>query len=180
MIQLWGMNKNKKNSCNNLCVNNCNILFLHAHFVALIQWLPTDPECADLKAIQLVQNKLLRHLNGTKVSDKISTESLLKKFGMFAVNQLNAQAKLLEIWKAQNVPNYPLELKQQSQNHDGAITRADIKEKICDIGRSTIAKKTCISDAIKLWNQAPEAIHLCKSLYQAKAEIKKYIISLPI
>ena len=41
MIQLWGMNKNKKISCNNLCVNNCNILFLHAHFVARIQWLPT-------------------------------------------------------------------------------------------------------------------------------------------
>ena len=139
-----------------------------------------ETECADLKAIQLVQNKLLRHLNGTKISDKISTDSLLKKFGMCSVNQLNAQAKLLEIWKALNVPKYPLELKKQSTNHLGVATRADTKERLCDIGKTTIAKKSCISDAIRLWNLAPEKIHLCKSLYQAKSEIKNYIKSLPI
>ena len=69
-----------------------------------------DPECADLKAIQLIQNKLLRSLNGTTIRDRVSTVSLLKKFGVLSVNQLNAQAKLLEIWKAQHqfswVPPY--------------------------------------------------------------------------
>ena len=53
----------------------------------------------------------LRHLNGTIVSDKISTAYLLNKFGMTAVNQLNGQAKLLEMWKALNIPKYPLEIK---------------------------------------------------------------------
>ena len=116
----------------------------------------TDVECTDLKAIQLVQNKLLRHLNGSRVSDRISTVSLLDKFGMCAVNQLNAKAKMMEIWKALNVPKYPLELKKQAQNRDGVSTRADIKERLCEIGKSTITQKSCISDAIRLWHIAPE------------------------
>ena len=56
-----------------------------------------DPECADFKAIQLVQNKLLRSLNGTSIKDRVSTASLLVKFGVQSVNQLNAQVKLLKI-----------------------------------------------------------------------------------
>ena len=140
----------------------------------------TEQECSYLKDIQLVQNKLLRSLNGTKVSDKVSTVSLLKKFNMTAVNQLNAQAKLLEVWKALNVPKYPLTIKLQSENHDGVSTRADRKEKPCEIGRSSLTKKTCISDAIRLWNLAPLCIKQSKTILEAKREIKKYAKSLPI
>ena len=68
----------------------------------------TDTECQDLRAIQLVQNKLLRSLNNTKLSDRVSTAYLLEKFNMLSVNQINAQSKLLEVWKALNVPKYPL------------------------------------------------------------------------
>ena len=132
----------------------------------------TDVVCADLRSIQLLQNKLLRHLNGTVVSDKISTAYLLNKFGMTAVNQLNGQAKLLEMWKALNIPKYPLEIKRQSQNENGVTTRADNKERPCEIGRSCLTQKTCISDAIRLWNLGPENVHLCRTVYQAKREIK--------
>ena len=55
-----------------------------------------DPECANSKSIQLVQNKLLRALKGTKVKDMIPTTSLVEKFGMLAVNQLNAQIKIID------------------------------------------------------------------------------------
>ena len=47
-----------------------------------------EPECGDLNAIQMVMNKLLRTLNGSKVVNRISTESLLVKFGISSVNQL--------------------------------------------------------------------------------------------
>ena len=139
-----------------------------------------DPECADLKAIQLMQNKLLWTLNGTMVSDEVSTESLSKKFNIMSVNQLNAQAKLLEVWKALNVPKYPLKIRKQSQQHKRVSTRADIKERPCDVERSANTKKTCISDAIRLWNLAPEKIALSKTSYQAKLEIKIFTKSLPI
>ena len=36
------------------------------------------------------------------------------------------------------------------------------------------------SDAESLWNEAPEIIKNSKTLYSAKKEIKKYIMTLPI
>ena len=111
---------------------------------------------------------------------KISTDSLLKKFNIMSVNHLNAQSKLLEVWKSLNVNNYPLTIPLQSNQHEGAIKRADNKERPKDIGRSTNTKKTCISDAISLWNSCTKEITTCKSLYKVKKEIKLYVQSLPI
>ena len=74
-----------------------------------------DPTCADFKAIQLIQNDLLRLLNGSKIKDRVSIKSLLNKFNVMSVNQLNAQIKLLELWKALNIKDYPLKIEQQSR-----------------------------------------------------------------
>ena len=52
-------------------------------------------------AIQKTQNKLTRFLNNAKISDKISTKTLLKNINGLSVNQLNAQIKLTELWKSQ-------------------------------------------------------------------------------
>ena len=57
----------------------------------------------------------MRSLNGTKVKDKISIISLLTKFGMLSVNQLNAQVKLVEMWKAINVDDYKLNSKPEME-----------------------------------------------------------------
>ena len=81
----------------------------------------------------------------------------------------------MEVWKALNVQKYPLSIEQQSQNHEGVITRADTQERPFDIGRDTLTKRTCISDAIRLWNLAPEKITQSTSVYQAKQEIKKFV-----
>ena len=72
-----------------------------------------DPVGAEFKAVQLVQNNLLRTLNGTKIKDKVSISSMLDKFNMQSVNQLNAGVKLLEVWKALTVDDYPLIIKRQ-------------------------------------------------------------------
>ena len=84
------------------------------------------------------------------------------------------------MWKALNLSNYPLEIKQQISSNNTATTRAAANGRPCDIGRSNLTQSTCISDAIKLWNAAPGAITESKSLYQAKREIKKFVRSLPI
>ena len=140
----------------------------------------SDPECADFKAIQLVQNKLLRSLNGSKIKDMVSTSSLLLKFGMSSVNQLNAQVKLVEIWKALNVDDYPLKIERQSTQSNGVSTRADSRGKPIGIGKSLITQRSSVSDAIHLWNLAPESITTSNSLFHAKREIKKYARQLPI
>ena len=99
---------------------------------------------------------------------------------MLAVSQLNAQVKLLEVWKALNVPKYLLTIKQQGANHEGVSTRANKKERPCEIGMSLLTQRTCISDAIRLWNMAQEKISQCNSLYQIKKEIKTFVKYLPI
>ena len=140
----------------------------------------SDPECNDFKAIQLIQNKLLRSLNGSKIKDMIPTSSLLSKYSMLSVNQLNAQIKLVEIWKALNVDDYPLTVVKQTKDNSRVNTRADTKEKPIEIGKSVLVQKTCISDAIHVWNNAPEKIINSITLSQAKTEIKKFVRQLPI
>ena len=39
---------------------------------------------------------------------------------------------------------------------------------------------TFIGDSTRLWNKAPEAIKNTKTLNTAKAEIKKFVLTLPI
>ena len=105
---------------------------------------------------------------------------MLEKFGMSSVNQLNAQCKILEIWKAKNLDDYPLKVGQQSVNQEGISTRADRMGRPIEIGKSNLVQKSCVSDAIRLWNLAPPNITESNTLYQAKKEIKKYARSLPV
>ena len=99
---------------------------------------------------------------------------------MLTVNQLNASVKLLEIWEALNMNDYPLKVQRQSSNDFRVSTRADMTDKPVEIGKSLIAQKTCVSDAICLWNIAPEIITTCSSLSIVKSKIKKYVMQLPI
>ena len=107
-----------------------------------------DPVCLELKAIQTKQNDLLRTLNGTKIKDRFSVASLLGKFNTMSVNQLNAQIKLLEIWKALNQKDYPLKIVQQEVNDKGVTTRAGHESRPCKIGKLVLVQKTSVSDAI--------------------------------
>ena len=52
-----------------------------------------DQETTEFKAIQVVQDNLLRLLNGTKTKDMVSIPVMLKKFNMLSANQLNASMK---------------------------------------------------------------------------------------
>ena len=139
-----------------------------------------DATRGDIQALQKAQNDLLRMLNGTSVKDGVSVESMLSKFKLDSVNQLNARVKLLEIWKARNIVGYPLQISQQSTYNQRMTTRADKKERPIEIGKSALTQRTCISDAIRLWNRAPESVTTSTSEYQAKARIKEFVKTLPI
>ena len=139
-----------------------------------------DPESSALKAIQTIQNNLMRTLNGSKNSDKISIKSMLEKFDMRSVNQINASIKLLEIWKALNDDQHPLKIKQQAANEEGALTRAAERGRPMEMGGSNKVRSTAIADAITIWNKAPPAIQESKTTYQVKKAIKIYVKSLPI
>ena len=73
-----------------------------------VRWSVSDSSNQDIEAIQKCLNKLVRVLNNSRISDKISTKFMLSKFNLLSVNQMNAQIKLTEIWKSVNVKNYPI------------------------------------------------------------------------
>ena len=57
-----------------------------------------------------------------------------------------------------------------------AITRGDLVLK----GHTQNNQSTFINDASRLWNNAPSTIKQCKTIYSAKTEIKKFVMSLPL
>ena len=85
-----------------------------------IRWKETDPTPKVMKDLQLSQNKMLRLPNNSRISDKISTTSLLSKFNM-SVNQINVQIKLSEMWKAVKDEDHPFNLvkRKSGQNVRG-------------------------------------------------------------
>ena len=122
----------------------------------------------------------MRLLNGSKVKDMVSIRSLLNKFNMRSVNQLNCQIKLLEIWKATHTANYPLQVESNSVKDVGEATRAACERRPIEVGKTNLTQKTSVSGAIRIWNLAPAIIKNCTTIYQAKKEIKKYAMSIPI
>ena len=67
-----------------------------------MRWTDEDTKTADMTQLQKSQNKLLRFLNKSWISDNVNTKIMLEKHNMSAVSQINAQIKITELWKAIN------------------------------------------------------------------------------
>ena len=144
-----------------------------------IRWKSSDPTPKLLKDLQVSQNKMLRLLNNSRISDKISTSSLLVKFNMLSVNQINAQMKLSEMWKAVNDDDHPFNLEKKDSGPDVRSMRSISNEMLPVKSFSELSKNTFINDGIKAWNLAPISIKNCTSYAAAKTEIKKFVKNLP-
>ena len=139
-----------------------------------------DPLNADLMAIQKIQNKLVRFLNKSKISDRINTSTLLTNLNMLSINQMNAQAKLVEMWKVTNTKNHPNSFQRQEPIEGSSVTRGCSKRRLIETGSNTLTLKTFKSDAARLWNSAPDSITKCETINQVKKAVKIYVKSLPI
>ena len=93
-----------------------------------------DLKNGDLKSIQKVQNKMVRFLNGKTLKDKIHTKVLLEQANLLSVNQLNAKVKLIEVWKALNIEDYPIKIMEQEVHDKERSTRAMTRGKPIEIG----------------------------------------------
>ena len=67
-----------------------------------------DPTDTLLDNLQTTLNKFARFIHGSSLMDKISTKTIFKETDLLSINQLNAQIKLLEIWKSKNIASYPI------------------------------------------------------------------------
>ena len=145
-----------------------------------VRWRDSDPSNKDLEAIQKCQNKLLRVLNGTRISDKVSTISMLVKFKTLSVNQMNAQVKLNEMWKTIHIEKYPIKTVQITTNAVNMNTRARSAGLLFMPKVTCLSERTFINDAIHIWNQVPNEIKECTTLHSAKKAIKSFVATLPI
>ena len=135
-----------------------------------------------MKSVQTAQNKLMRMLINASYNDRTSTSVLLKETGLLSVNQLAASIKLCEVWKAENVPNYPVQLEpnQLVPTYTERSVRPTTNRKWNQDGNSTAARESFSRNAAKLWNSDPLTIKTAKNLNLARKEIKKHCKMLPI
>ena len=135
-----------------------------------------------MKSLQLSQNRLLRLLNNSRVSDKISTKLMLEKYNLPSVNQLAAEIKLTETWKSINVDDCPIKLNSYNCNLDeNRIGLRPQQNRIFnDSYRLQIAQSSFHVDSAKLWNYAPTNVQCAQTLTLAKKAIKEHCKSLPL
>ena len=99
---------------------------------------------------------------------------------MLSVNQINAQVKLTEMWKASNVQDYPIKLVKKVPINDNMLTRSTIRGDLVLQGKNELCNSSFILDASKNWNSAPNTIKESNSICKAKTEIKKFVFTLPL
>ena len=139
----------------------------------------TDSTNQEIDAIQRIQNKLVIILTGVKLRDKISAKTLAKRVCLLSVNQINAQVKINEMWKAINNETNALKITIKKKDSEADITRADKNVTLMEVGLSNLCKKTFLNDAAHIWNVTPESIKAMKSLSCAKKAIKTFVQTLP-
>ena len=139
-----------------------------------------DPMNAEMEKLQITQNKMARVLENVLLKDRMHTSDLLNSQNMLSVNQISAQIKLTEIWKATNIAKFPIKVKRQATPIDARVTRGVTNGKLVEEGSSNLVLNSFIGDATRLWNRAPEELKSSKTLYSAKTEIKKFVATLPI
>ena len=61
---------------------------------------------------------------GLDLKDKIKTKSISQLLKMLSINQINAQVKLTEMWKAMNIEDYPIKGEIQVANEENRTTFA--------------------------------------------------------
>ena len=122
----------------------------------------------------------------TKIKDRVSVKSMLSKFNLLSVNQLAAQIKLTEVWKAKNVEDYALSFDPYKRPHPVQDVNLEIPLRprtnrvYDDYSRLQISKQSFNIDAARLWNLAPKEVTAAVSLSAAKNAILIHVKTLPV
>ena len=147
---------------------------------SVVRMTDNDPKTNNMKVTQIAQNKMLRLLDGSAIKDRRRVGDMLAKTGLPSVNQLAAMVKLTEVWKSENMDNYPIKLVKSTETMSNREVRHGTRRQFVECAKKRVSKASFVFDAAKLWNQAPQAIKDCKTLRSAKNAIKSYCKTLPI
>ena len=112
--------------------------------------------------------------------DHISTRDIFNETKLLSVNQINAQIKITEVWKSQNITNYPTIWTKRNKVIKRPGLKSTNKPELMISGKSYLRSQTFYNDAAKVWNDVPVEIKKCKTLISAKKNIRKFVVTLPI
>ena len=133
-----------------------------------------------LESLQITQNKFARFVHGSTLADRISTTTIFKDTKLLLVNQINAQIKLLEVWKSKNFQAYPIQWENRSDKIGKSGLKSSNKPDLIIKGKSKTQEQTFYNDAARVWNAAPNNIRDCKTIVAVKKHIKTFVKTLPV
>jgi hypothetical protein len=93
---------------------------------------------------------------------------MLYKQNVLYVNLTHAQIKILEIRRSINIENNPNKVTTVNHSNSDRITRGMMIGPL----QENNTPCTCLGDATRLWNKAPETVKAAKTLNGAKKCIK--------
>ena len=137
-------------------------------------------ESENMKVLQRTQNTLLRVLTRKKLADRVRIRDMLNDCNMLSVNQMAAQVKITEMWKAANIQDYPLKIERKEIADEKMTTRSVTRGDLVVRGKTTQMSKSFIGSATRLWYNVPNEVKNAKSLITAKKNIKTFCKTLPI
>ena len=142
-----------------------------------------DPEPSVLTNIKVTFNNMLRLLTSNRRKDHVSIDSMLKELGWLSINQLCIETRLTEAWKSINEENHPLKPELEIKEAKMSMCTRSIASKNFEMEKPTYKKlsQNSFSNPTKqAWNQAPICISEAKTLAEAKRQIRKFVITLPM
>ena len=142
----------------------------------------TETECKEslLESLQITQNKFARFVHGSTLADRISTTTIFKDTKLLLVNQINAQIKVLEVWKSKNFQAYPIQWENRSDIIGKSGLKSSNKPDLIIRGKSKTQEQTFYNDAARVCNAAPNNIKDCKTIFTVKKHIKTFVQTLPV
>ena len=135
-----------------------------------------DPHPSAIHGIKVVFNRMLRILCGTVQENRMSVEKMLKKLGWLSINQMAAEVRLIEVWKALNLGT---SLTGMFEKVVGP-TRAASENRVKLPKNSKLRESSFLLPACKLWNRSPKSLVEAKSETIARKEIRLFVKCLPL
>ena len=136
-----------------------------------------DPHSSAVKGIKVLFNRMLRILCGTVKQDRVSVKRMLEQLGWLSINQVAAEIRLTEVWKALNLNNGLTDLFEKVQGSTRAATPNRIQLKGQN---SKLKENSFLYPSVKLWNMAPLTIVMTKTESNARKAIRSFAKSLPL
>ena len=101
---------------------------------------------------------------------------MLQKLDWLSINQLAAEVRLIEVWKALNENNSLTEMFERVEGSTRAASQNRIK-----VGKnSKIRESSFLRPSVKLWNMAPLSVVEAPIEANARKAIKDFVKTLPL